>query len=393
VAKWESAKEARLKPLRAQLEAAGTNAAVKKKIEAEIRRVEGEAPFGDALAIAEDPVKPTHLFRRGDVSSPAEEVQPKFPIIFAGAQPRIARSAPNGSSGRRLALAQWIARADNPLTARVMVNRVWQHHFGHGLVRTPNDFGRTGLQPTHPELLDYLAADLVEGGWKLKRLHKLIMMSRAYQMSSHATEREAMALDEGNELLWRQNPRRAAGEVLRDSMLAVSGTLNLKMGGPSFFPSLPKEVHRTQDGEGKGWQESPPDEQNRRTIYTFIKRALIPPLLATFDYTATTFPVGERSVTTVAPQALMLLNDDFVQQVADRFAARLLREAGTDENKQVQRAFLLAVQRPPTRRETRAALTLLREQRRMAGGSNPDRMALRSLCVAMFNLNEFVYVD
>jgi hypothetical protein len=393
VAKWEAEKESRLKPLHEQLAAARTNAETKKKIEDAIQRVENGAPFGQALAINEDPIKPTHLFRRGDVNSPADELQPMFPAIFGGGKPQLAAAGRSGSSGRRLALARWIARPENPLTARVMMNRLWQHHFGRGLVKTPNDFGRTGMMPTHPELLDYLASDFVSGGWKLKRMHKLIMMSRAYRMSSHAKNAAGLAADEANDLLWRQNPRRAQSEVLRDSMLAVSGALNPKMGGPSFFPSLPKEVHRTQDGEGKGWQESPPEEQNRRSIYTFIKRALIPPLLEAFDYTTTTLPVGERAVTTVAPQALMLLNDTLVQQSAARFGERLVRDAGADERQQVQRAFALAVQRAPTRRELQAALAMLREQRRMAGGPRPEQAALCSFCVALFNLNEFVYVD
>jgi hypothetical protein len=274
-----------------------------------------------------------------------------------------------------------------------MANRLWQHHFGRGLVKTPNDFGRTGIAPTHPELLDYLASELVSGGWKLKRLHKLIMTSGAYQMSSRASNTEALHADEANELFWRQNPRRSEGEVLRDTLLAVSGNLNPKMGGPSFFPTLPKEVHRTQDGEGKGWSDSPPDEQNRRSIYIFIKRALLPPLLETFDYTTTTLPIGERPVTTVAPQSLMLLNDAWVQEVAGNFADRLLHEAGADPSAQVKRGFALALQRPPSPRELEAALAMLQQQRQWAKGSPAERSALQSFCVALFNLNEFLYAD
>ena len=392
VAAWEAEKEARLAPLREQL-AAEKDAEKKKKLEAEMQRVEDEAPFGYALAINEDPIKPTYLLRRGDANSPGPEVEPAFPAIFGNAEPVIATSVSSDSSGRRLALARWIARPQNPLTARVLANRLWQHHFGRGLVPTPNDFGRTGLKPSHPDLLDYLASEFVAGGWKLKRMHKLIMMSRAYRMSSRANHQSGRADDEANDLLWRQNPRRAEAEVLRDTVLAVSGALNLKMAGPSIFPSLPKEVHRTQDSEGKGWKESSPHEQNRRSIYIFVKRALIPPILETFDYTATTVPVGERAVTTVAPQALMLLNDSFIQEQGMRLAKRLRQEAGYDRAAQVKRAFALALQRPPTEREKEASLAMLDDQRRLASGPDAEQTALRNFCVAMFNLNEFIYVD
>jgi hypothetical protein len=184
--------------------------------------------------------------------------------------------------------------------------------------------------------------------------------------------------------------------VIRDTVLAVSGALNLKAGGPSFFPALPKEVHATQDTAGKGWTDSPPEEQNRRSIYIFVKRALLPPLLEAFDYTTTTVPVGARAVTTVAPQALMLLNDEFMQAQAAALAGRLRREAGSGPEAQVDRAFALALQRQPTSKEKRAALAMLREQRRLAegtGAGNSADAALRGFCLAMLNLNELIYID
>ncbi len=396
VAAWEAKQQSRLKPLREQ-HAGEQNSDAKKKLEAAIKTIESEAPpHGIALAVNEDPVKPTHLFHRGDVQSPRAEVQPAFLSILGGQSPGDAdRSPTTSTSGRRLALAKWVTQPGHPLTARVFVNRLWQHHFGQGLVKTPNDFGRTGMKPSHPELLDYLAAEFTDGGWQIKRMHKLIMLSHAYQMSSSANRREAVAADEGNELFWRQNPRRAEAEVLRDTILSVSGSLSLKMGGPSFFPTLPKEVHATQDAAGKGWTDSPPDEQNRRSIYIFVKRALLSPLLESFDYTTTTVPVGARSVTTVAPQALMLLNDGFVQQQASRFAERLRKEAGESDAAQVKRAFALAVQRSPSKRELAAALRMLDEQRKLTvgPGSEVKGVALRNYCVAMLNLNEVIYVD
>ena len=396
VAAWEAKQQLKLKPLREKLVAEQEGDA-KKKLEAEIKDVESAAPpYGFALAVHEDPIKPTHLLNRGDAQSPRDEVQPAFLSILGGQSPGIgSRSASNATSGRRLALAKWVMQPENPLTARVLVNRLWQHHFGQGLVRTPNDFGRTGMKPSHPELLDYLAADFVAGGWHVKRMHKLIMTSRAYQMSSSANRPDAVRADEANELFWRQNARRAEAEVLRDTLLSIGGSLNFKMGGPSFFPTLPREVHATQDAAGKGWTDSPPDEQNRRSIYMFVKRALLLPLLESFDYTTTTVPVGTRSVTTVAPQALMLLNDGFVQQQASRFAERLRREAGENETAQVQRAFALTVQRSPSKKELATALRMLAEQRQLAGADAKEsgRIALRNFCVAMLNLNEVIYLD
>lgn len=395
-AAWEAKQQSKIKLARERF-AGGQQADADKMLQAELKRIEAETPpFGFALAVHEDPLKPTHLFHRGDVQSPRAEVQPTFLSILGGRRPELEGPVGgNASSGRRLALARWITHPSHPLTARVLVNRLWQHHFGQGLVRTPNDFGRTGMKPSHPALLDYLATEFVAGGWHLKRMHKLIMMSRAYQMSSLANRPEAVRVDEANELFWRQNPRRAEAEVLRDSLLAIGGSLNLKMGGPSFFPTLPKEVHATQDAAGKGWTDSPPEEQNRRSVYMFVKRALLLPLLESFDYTTTTVPVGVRSVTTVAPQSLMLLNDGFVQQQASRFAERLRREAGESDAAQVRRAFALAVQRTPSKKELAAALAMLAEQRKLAGSAakGAGEVALRNFCVAMLNLNEVIYVD
>lgn len=351
---------------------------------------------GEALAVVEDPIKPTHLFHRGDVQSPRGEVQPAFLSILGGGSPQIATPPTGSSSGRRLALARWLTRPDHPLTARVLVNRLWQHHFGRGLVATPNDFGRTGMLPSHPELLDYLARELIAGGWHIKRLHKLIMMSSAYQMSSRSQTPAALKLDEGNDWFWRQNPRRAEAEVLRDTILAVSGTLDARMGGPSFYPRLAKEVLGTQDTDRKGWLTSPPHEQQRRTVYAFVKRGLLVPLLESFDYTTTTLPVGARPVTTVAPQALMLLNDGFIQEQAARFAQRLEREAGSDPRARIRRAFALVVQRPATEHELQTSLRMLQDQERLAraaGSMQPAAVAWQRFCLALFNLNELLYTD
>lgn len=341
--------------------------------------------------------KATHVLYRGDAHSPRAEVNARFPAVLGLPEPEFPpRSGNAATTGRRRVLADWVASPANPLTARVFVNRVWQHHFGVGLVPTPDDFGRTGLRPTHPALLDFLAAEFVRGGWSVKQLHRLILTSRAYRMSSRAENRTALAADQDNTLLWRQNLRRVEAEVVRDTMLAVSGALNPKRGGPSVFPRLPKEVHTTQDSAGKGWEDSPADEQNRRSVYLVVKRALKVPLLECLDFANSTSGTGTRPTTTVAPQALMLLNDSFVQTQAATFAERIRREAGPRTEAQITRAFQLAVQREPTKAEARAGRALLADQVEHAqreGSAEPANVALTSLCRALLNLNEVVYVD
>ncbi len=396
---WETTKQARIKEAETHL-AATTDADSKKRLEAELKQArEAAPPFDYALAIAENgpQPKPTHVLYRGDAHSPRAEVNPRFPAVLGLAEPSFSeRDSTATTTGRRRVLADWIASPENPLTARVFVNRVWQHHFGVGLVPTPDDFGRTGLRPSNPELLDFLAAEFVRVGWSVKRLHKLILTSRAYRMSSRTENRAALAADQDNTLLWHQNLRRVEAEVVRDTMLAVSGRLNPKRGGPSVFPSLPKEVHTTQDSAGKGWEDSPADEQNRRSVYLVVKRALKVPLLECLDFANSTSGTGTRPTTTVAPQALMLLNDSFVQTQAAVFADRVQREAGPKPDAQITRSFQLAIQREPTKAEVLEAKVLLAEQTtraRSEGAKEPDTVALRSLCRALLNLNEAVYVD
>src|SRR5262249_2477761 len=185
--------------------------------------------------------------------------------------------------GRRKVLADWIASKDNPLTARVMANRIWQHHFGRGIVRSSSDFGYQGTPPTHPELLDCLASELVAGGWRRKPIHRLLVLSSAYRMSSRP-DSAALAKDPENDLFWRFNLRRLTAEEVRDSILAVSGNLNrARMNGPSVFPRIQREVLHGQSRPGIGWRPSSPEEQARRSVYVHIKRSLAVPLLAAFD--------------------------------------------------------------------------------------------------------------
>jgi hypothetical protein len=404
--RWHSQREAHLKELRHQVsQASGTEA--KRSAEAALKQAEAETPpFDFALAVAENGPKPrpTRILLRGDVQTPGAEVSPAFPALFAQPPPRAPeRPADATSTGRRRQLAEWMSNPQNPLTARVMANRVWQHHFGTGLVPTPDDFGFTGLPPSHPELLDHLASELVRQGWHLKALHRQIMTSQAYRMSSRAQSARARSMDDSNRWVWRQNLRRLEAEAIRDSVLTISGRLNPARGGPSVFPTLPMEVHTTQDSAGKGWQDSPQREQDRRSIYLVVKRALKVPLLECFDAANGTVPTGQRSRTTVAPQALTLLNDPWIQIQAAAFADRVTREAGTDRDRQIQRAFALALQRSPTAAEAKAARNLLRDQAaavrldpkndhpsglRTVPRPGAPQAALVSLCRGLLNVNE-----
>ncbi len=399
VSKWEAEKKARVKEVEQKL-AKTSDADAKKRIEGELKRVkEAAPPFDYALTVAENGPKPrlTQVLARGDAFTPKDEVHPAFPAVLGLPAPKLSER-PNEakSTGRRSVLANWIASPQNPLTARVMVNRIWQKHFGTGIVPTPDDFGQTGERPTNQPLLDYLASEFVASGWKVKRMHRLIMTSRAYRMSSRADNRKAIAADEANTLLWRQNLRRVEAEVIRDTMLAVAGTLNTKRGGPSVFPTLPKEVHGTQDSSGKGWADSPTEEQNRRSVYLVVKRALKVPLLECLDFANSASPVAVRPSTTTAPQALMLLNDAFVQAQGSALAERIRREAGEISERQIARAFQLVLQREPTKTEVNASLALLADQTKRAtaeGANDPARVALNSFCRGLLNVNEMIYVD
>ncbi|WP_309706714.1 DUF1553 domain-containing protein, partial [Armatimonas sp.] len=237
------------------------------------------------------------------------------------------------------------------------------------------------LHPNLP-LLDYLASELVAGGWKLKRLQKLIVTSRAYRMSSRTANPKALMLDQDNTLLWRQNLRRIEAEAVRDTLLSVSGQLDLKQGGPSVYPALPPEVRDSGNPANAGWRDSPEAEQNRRSVYLVVKRALKVPLLDALDFANSTSPAGVRSITTTAPQALMLLNDAFVQKQAEALTKRLETENTPDK---LTRAFALTLQRTPRPSERQAAERLL--------GSQPDHTAWVGLCRALLNLNEVIYVD
>jgi hypothetical protein len=345
----------------------------------------------------------TKIFRRGDPTRPKGEVGPGLPTVLVSHQPPAPQPLDN-STGRRLWLARWLNRPDNPLVARVIVNRIWQHHFGDGLVASANDFGVMGQKPVDQDLLDWLASDFVAHGWQMKRLHRMILLSQTYQMASIPSERNAKnsaGVDPRVESLshWRQ--RRLEAEVVRDSILAVSGRLNPQMSGPSVFPPIPRAVLEGQSRPGEGWGKSTENEASRRSVYVFVKRVLGVPELELLDTPDTTFSCDQRPVSTTGPQALTFLNGEFIQQQARYFADRLIREAGNDPVAQIKRAFELALCRPPRPEEVRTSLNFLAQQGRLVEAnteikkeSNQNQpSALAAFCLVILNTNEFVFVN
>ncbi|MDR3636313.1 MAG: PSD1 and planctomycete cytochrome C domain-containing protein [Isosphaeraceae bacterium] len=315
----------------------------------------------------------TRLLRRGDPMQPGDEV---VPSAIRSVGPPLVVPASAKDSDRRAALARWIGDPSNPLPARVMVNRVWHYHFGRGLVATPSDFGFNGGRPSHPELLDWLAGQYVDGGFTLKPIHRLILLSSAYRQSSRIDNR-ALRTDRDNVYLWRSSPRRLEAEPLRDAILTVSGTMNGRMGGPGYdlWESNTNYVHVYKPKANLG-----PDEF-RRMVYQFRPRSQQDPTLGAFDCPDSALVMPRRTVSTTALQALNLLNGSFVIDQAEAFAERLEREVGKDLGRQVDRGFLLAFGRRPTAEERAAAVVLAR----MHGTA--------ALCRGLYNANEFLYVQ
>jgi hypothetical protein len=370
-----------------------------------LRRESPELPLGYFLH-EPSPVPPeTHLLLRGQAINPGPVVGPGVPAVLVAAQPAFPAEAASGvsTSRRRLALAHWLTTPGNPLTARVIVNRVWQGHFGVGLVRTPSDFGVMGEPPTHPELLDWLASWFVAEGWSLKKLHRLILTSATYRMSTRNSPGSA-ANDPENPLLARRPYRRLEVEVICDAMLAASGELNREMYGPSMYPFIPPEALLGHSDPDKVWKPSNEVAASRRSIYAFLKRSLVVPLFELLDLCDTARSAATRSVTSVPTQALTQLNGDFVNRQARHLAERLRREAGPAPEDQLERAFLLTMARPPTDVERTAMLGYLESEatERLAEARMEDRIedtararheALVECCRAILNANEFVYPD
>ncbi len=377
--------------------------------------------------------KLTWLFRRGDFYDRGHPVRLGFVSVLTRdktaddywKQARDSGTDKTSTSQRR-ALADWMTDVDQgagALVARVIVNRVWQHHFGRALVHSVGDFGVRSDPPTHPELLEWLAHDLVEHGWQLKRLHRLILTSAVYQQASTPTRSVSegegsldlvhgprassqppgapVTSDPDNRLLWKMRPQRLEAEILRDAMLAVSGTLNLQTYGPGFKPPISSEAivaRNTKDPYPTKVEDSA--DVRRRSVYMFHKRVVPYPLLQAFDKPDAQQSCNRRDPTVVAPQALALLNDQFVRTVALNFADRLIKEAGSEPPQWIERGYQLALGRAPTGTERTASLEFVQNQIKERSDRSPQtsadeirRRALADLCQTWFSLNEFLYID
>ncbi len=382
-------------------------------------------PLPKALAVADviNPIPPMRVLKGGDPHRPGDEVQPGFLSVLL---PKEASSATESepmrqgklkSTGRRLALARWLTQPDHPLTARVMMNRLWHYHFGRGIVATPNDFGRNGQQPTHPKLLDWLATEFVapkEGrGWSLKRMHELMALSNTYQQSS-AVDGTRAKIDPENKLLWRMNRQRLDAEALRDTILAVAGTLTEQLGGPSIKVPLEPEVYDTIFTEAEPdnlWPVHPDARQHtRRSLYLIRKRNVRLPMFVAFDSPDMMNSCGARSVSVHALQSLTLMNSEFMLRQSKALAERLFKEAGGNERAMITRLYDLTLARRPQIAELRVTRSFLKDQapiirQRIARGEAVTKLndlpksadaavaaAWVDLCLATMNLNEFVYV-
>ncbi len=383
-----------------------------KKFDAAIAKLQQEKPVEDfLLALTEVPGQnpATFLFHRGDFNQPQQELPPGDLTVCSttDSSPNIPLDdAERPTSGRRLAYAKWLTGGSHPLVARVLANRVWMHHLGRGIVNTPSDFGRMGERPSHPELLDFLACELVDGGWQLKRLHRLIMTSVTYQQQSRI-DPDKEALDAENRYLWRAPIRRLEAEPLRDRILATSGALQPKMFGPSV-PVMQDSVGQIIAGEAKV-PESPTSvaalrggEESRRGIYLQVRRSQPVAMLRAFDAPVMETNCDRRASSTVAPQSLLLMNSEFIVTEAKRFACRVQLEAGTDRTAQIQRAWLLGYQRDIAPDETKVVEAFWDQQLAQlaqppAEGSppvgDPALQALVNLCQVVLSSNEFLYVD
>ena len=342
---------------------------------------------------------PNYFLIRGDPFSPGSPMSPGFLTAATYGDPPTELSRPDGrTSGRRLALAEWIASRDNPLTARVMANRIWHHHFGRGIVRSLDNLGRMGDAPTHPELLDWLAVEFMDRGWSIKEMHRLLMTSEAYRMASSFKHEASADADPENNLLWHYRGQRLEAEILRDAIMTVSGGIDLTVGGPAVFPHIPSDILFQSDGKGF-WCGNPPAGQRitapstgfwceepdrpevwRRSVYVFRRRSLGFPFFDTFDLPDQNQTAAARNVSTVSTQALTLMNNPFVLNQAELFAQRLEREAPGDLDAQIDLAYLIALTRQPTDAEREVARGLATEQ------------SLVDFTHVMMNLNEFLYL-
>jgi hypothetical protein len=356
----------------------------------EAKRVKPWDEFGMCVSESGVSAPETFILLRGSPQAKGDKVEPVFLSALGSAQPEIAANPERNTTGRRLALAKWITQPDHKLTSRVIVNRIWQHIYGRGIVRSPNNFGQLGEIPTHPELLDWLASELVAQEWKLKPLTKLMVMSQTYRQSV-VPSAIAQQKDPTNDWFSHANMRRLSAEEIRDSILAATGRLNLEMYGPSIFPAISREVLAGQSVPGAGWDNSSPEQQSRRSIYIHIKRSLVVPMLSTFDFPDTDTSCEARFITVQPGQALNMLNGDFMNEQAVEFANRIRGRIGTDLREQIGTALSMALSRPATEQEVDRGEQFV--GRMKAKHAMNDEQAFNTYCLFVFNLNEFIYLD
>ncbi len=392
----------------------------------------------DAVAVTvknpgdEEEVPETHVLMIGDVFNPGDKVEPGFLSAVGPLSAELieeVKSSAKSASGRRRILADWITSPKNPITVRVLVNRIWHYHLGRGLVATPNDFGINGSDPSHPELLDFLASWFLDQGWRLKPLHRLLVLSHTYRQStSHPQGDTCRKVDADNRLLWRSHFRRLESEVLRDAMLAVSGSLSLEQRGPGFFETLPDKMSRSIFMFT--WKASVEDRRFRRSIYMFQRRNFILPMMEVFDSADMTESCAQRKSSITAPQALTLFNSKFSYKTSRLFAERILREAGKTPQQQVAFLYQVAYSSPPEQQELEDCVRFLADRRNSYRQERPEKekaetkvqdkqprqeavekdkqeqletekrepadpqlAALADLCLVIFNTNRFLFLE
>ncbi|MFO0940968.1 MAG: PSD1 and planctomycete cytochrome C domain-containing protein [Pirellulales bacterium] len=419
---WRSEQQSKIQQIEQQLQSAADDR--KESIKQEIKKLrETSPPFEKALAIEPPPTgpKPTYVLARGDYQSPGAKVSPAVPQLFQilNQTKTLTDAATNGPQSafeqtpeihNRLDLANWITDKSHPLTARVLANRLWQKHFGAGIAPTTDDFGFTGLPPSNSALLDHLAHRLISNKWSVKALHREIMLSESYQAASNNNARQlalgaaettnddsenrptAMEVDPDNRLFWRQNLRRLDAEAIRDSVLRFAGVLNNKSDGPSVYSSLSQEIRDTANPVSLAtWGSSSQEDQNCRSVFLIVKRSLKDPILESFDFANSHSPVGQRPVTTVAPQALMMLNDGFMQKHSSELASIILAST-TSDNERVRKLWQIVYQRAASEPEVQAVKKFI--DSRMA--KQPELRTIdlwTSLCRSILNSNEAIYID
>ncbi len=351
----------------------------------------------DVMALIETKpdVLATHVLLRGLAANRGEEVEPAVPVVLSSKP--LPFPKPQGSTSlRRRTYAEWIVSPQNPLTWRVMVNRVWQHHFGAGIVASPSNFGLSGMKPTHPELLDWLAAQFIANGGRLKPLHKLMLMSATYRQqsgfvvraSARSEPRNGQA-DPMNTLLWRMNKQRMEAEVIRDCILAASGKLNPKLGGPGIKPRIRADLLDASQRNKWPVLETETAEHWRRSVYIYVKRQLLMPGMELFDAPTTTDSCALRMHSTVPTQALVLMNDEFVEDQAGFLAQRAQAEAGDALPAIIERLFMLTLSHKPPTSRLQQALDFVKSRQQ----SSDETTALRDLSHVLLNSSEFVYIE